>query len=146
MKKGLQTKRTSQRILGSSKRRITTQRTLLLDILKNEGRHLDANELYERARRKQPRLSLSTVYRNLQLFKKLGLVEEHRFAEEHGHYEVRSDVGHSHLLCLGCGAVVEFDYPLSHQLQEDVSREHGFEIMGVEVSMTGLCPKCLSKK
>ena len=146
MAKRLRVRKTSRRILGSSKRRITTQRTLLLDILKREGGHLDANELYERARHRQPRLSLSTVYRNLQLFKKLGLVEEHRFAEEHGHYEVRSGLEHNHLLCLGCGAVVEFDCPLSHQLREDVSREHGFEITGVEVRMTGLCPKCQSKK
>jgi len=139
-------RKTNRQILGNSRQKITTQRTLLLDILKREGGHLDANELYERARHKQPRLSLSTVYRNLQLFKKLGLVEEHRFTEEHGHYEVRSGVEHNHLLCLGCSAVVEFDYPLSHQLREDVSREYGFEITGVEVSMTGLCPKCLSKK
>lgn len=146
MAKRLRARKISRRILDSPKRRITTQRTLLLDILKGGGGHLDANELYEKARRKQSRLSLSTVYRNLQLFKKLGLVEEHRFAEEHGHYEVRSGVEHNHLLCLGCGAVVEFGYSMSNQIREEISREHGFEITGVEISLTGLCPKCRSRK
>lgn len=146
MNKKTKTRNTSRRILDNSKQRITNQRTLLLDILRKEGGHLDANELYRRAYQKQPRLSLSTVYRNLQLFKKLGLVEEHHFAEEHHHYEVRSGVEHHHLLCLGCGKVIEFDCPVSHQLQEDISREHGFDITGVEVRMLGLCPDCRSQK
>lgn len=146
MNKKPKTRNTSRRILDNSKQRITNQRTLLLDILRKEGGHLDANELYRRAHQKQPRLSLSTIYRNLQLFKKLGLVEEHRFAEEHYHYEVRSGAEHHHLLCLGCGKVIEFDCPVSHQLQQDISREYGFDITGVEVRMAGLCPDCRSQK
>ncbi len=135
-------KRTSWQILNSSKQRVTNQRALLLDILRKGGGHLDANELYERARRKQPRLSLSTVYRNLQLFKKLGLVDEHHFTEEHFHYEVKSGGEHHHLLCLGCGKVIEFTYPVGYQLREDISRGCGFEITGVEVRMVGLCSEC----
>lgn len=136
---------TSRQFLSSSKKRVTSQRTLLLEILKRQSGHLDAVELYERARHKQPRLSLSTVYRNLQLFKKLGLVEEHRFAEEHFHYEAKSGAEHHHLLCIGCGEIIEFDHPVGY-LQENVSQKYGFEITGVEVRMTGLCPKCKGKK
>lgn len=142
----IKTKKAGREALGDSGQRVTGQRALLLDILHRSGEHLDADELYRRARRRQPRLSLSTVYRNLQLFKKLGLVSEHHFAEEHHHYEVKSAVEHQHLLCLGCGKIVEFDCPMSRQFKEKIGREHGFEITGVEVRMVGLCLSCRNQK
>lgn len=136
----------SEKILSRSGQRVTAQRTLLLDILRERGQHVDADELYRQARLKYPQLSLSTVYRNLQLFKKLGLVDEHHFAEEHHHYEVKSLGEHHHLLCLGCGRIVEFDCPLSQQLKQDISQKHDFEVSGVEVRMVGLCPSCRGKQ
>ncbi|HEX75985.1 MAG TPA: transcriptional repressor [Dehalococcoidia bacterium] len=132
--------------MDSSRQRVTTQRTLLLDLLHRGGGHLDADELYRRARQKQPRISLSTVYRNLQLFKKLGLIEEHHFAEEHHYYETKPTTEHQHLLCLGCGKIVEFACPLSQQFKEGIGREYDFEITEVEVRMTGLCSNCRQRK
>lgn len=136
----------SEKILNRSRQRVTAQRTLLLDILREQGQHVDADELYRQARLKYPQLSLSTVYRNLQLFKKLGLVDEHHFTDEHHHYEVKSAGEHHHLLCLGCGRIVEFDCPLSQQLKQDISQKYNFEVSGVEVRMVGLCPSCRGKK
>ena len=122
--------------------RITNQRALILKIISQGKGHLDADEVYRRARKKQPGLSLSTVYRNLQTFKKLGLVEEHHFDEDHHHYEAKPPVEHHHLVCLGCGKVMEFEYPWSQKMKEDVSREKGFEITDVEMSMRGYCSEC----
>ena len=136
----------ARQMLDSSGRRVTSQRTLLLDLIRQSDRHLDADELYRRAREKHPLISLSTVYRNLQLFKKLGLVEEHHFAEEHHYYEAKPSTEHQHLLCLGCGKVVEFACPLSQKFKKNISRQHDFDITGVEVHMTGLCSSCRNKK
>ena len=135
-----------RQILDSSSQRITAQRSLLLELLKQSGRHVDADELYRRARKKNSRISLSTVYRNLQLFKKLGLVEEHHFDEEHHHYEVKSGSEHQHLLCVNCGKVVEFACPLSQGFREDIGKKYDFDITGVEVRMTGLCSSCRTKE
>jgi Fur family transcriptional regulator, ferric uptake regulator len=129
-------------ILNNTSRRVTIQRSLLLDLLRSCGGHVDADELYRRARRKNPRISLSTVYRNLQLFKKLGLVEERHFDEEHHHYEVKSREEHQHLLCVNCGKVVEFDYPASRRFKENVGKKYDFDITGVEIHITGLCSDC----
>jgi len=79
----------SRKALNVAGMRVTNQRALLLELIRQGKGHLDADELYRRAREKQPRLSLSTVYRTLQLLKKLGLVEELHFDENHHHYEVR---------------------------------------------------------
>ncbi len=132
-------------ILDGAKR-ITAQRRLILDLIRQGEGHLDANELYRRAREKQPRLSLSTVYRTLQLLKRLGVVEEHQFAETHHHYEAKSLPEHHHLLCLGCGKVVEFECPLSQQFRDDIAHANDFAITKVEVSMVGLCAQCREER
>jgi Fur family ferric uptake transcriptional regulator len=135
-----------RQILNSSSQRVTAQRTLLLELLRRSGGHLDADELYRRARKKNSRISLSTVYRSLQLFKKLGLIEEHHFDEEHHHYEVKSGEEHQHLLCVGCGKVVEFDYPAVNRLRKYIGAKYDFDINGVEIHLTGLCSDCRKNK
>jgi len=134
-----------RQVLSSSSQRVTAQRALLLKLLRQSGGHLDADELYLRARRKNSRISLSTVYRNLQLFKKLGLIEEHHFDEEHHHYEVKSGAEHQHLLCIGCGKVVEFACPLSREFGNNIGKQYDFDISDVEVRMTGLCSSCRTR-
>jgi Fur family transcriptional regulator, ferric uptake regulator len=142
MVKKIKQKAGVRQILNSSSQRVTAQRTLLLELLRRSGGHVDADELYRRARKKNPRISLSTVYRNLQLFKKLELVDERHFDEEHHHYEVKSGEEHQHLLCIRCGKVVEFDYPISGKLKEDIGKKYGFDITDIEIDMTGLCSDC----
>ena len=137
---------TSQRILAVKGQRVTSQRLLLLDLVREGGEHLDAEELYRRAKLRQPRLNLSTVYRSLQLFKKLGLVEEHHFVEAHHHYEVKTQAEHHHLICLGCGRVVEFDYPLTEQMKEQIGKAQDFDITGAEVHLQGFCSRCRNKQ
>ena len=122
--------------------RATNQRALLLEIIHQGEGHLDADEIHRRARETQPRISLSTVYRSLQAFKKLGLVEEVHFDETHHHYEVKPSSEHYHLVCLGCGKVIEFHYPLSRYIKRNVAETKDFEIVSTEIRMTGYCPRC----
>jgi Fur family ferric uptake transcriptional regulator len=133
---------TSRRALNRVGMRFTHQRALIMEIIRKGRGHLDADEIYRRAREKESRLSLSTVYRTLQMLKKLGLVEELHFDEEHHHYEVKPSVEHHHLVCLGCGRVIEFHYPLSRYLRKKVPEAKDFDITETEIRMTGYCPKC----
>ncbi len=126
--------------------RVTSQRRLLLDLLRRSEGHLDAEELYRLAKEHEPRISLSTVYRNLSLFKELGLIQEHHFAAEHHHYEVKGNREHHHLVCLGCGRVMEFESKLTEKMQEKVSRDTGFEVISTTVNFEGYCDRCRSKK
>lgn len=135
-----------KKILNDSRQRVTAQRALLLELLRRSQGHVDADELYRSAKKRNPRISLSTVYRNLQLFKKMGLVDERHFDEEHHHYEVKSGEEHQHLLCVSCGKVVEFDYPAGRKFRQDIARKCDFDITGVEIHMTGLCPGCRENK
>ncbi len=128
--------------LNATGMRATNQRALILDIIRQGQGHLDADEVYRQAREKLPQLSLSTVYRTLRLFKKLGLVEEIHFDEAHHHYEVKPATEHHHLVCLSCGKVVEFRYPLSRYVKRNITEAKDFDIVETEIRMTGYCPKC----
>ncbi|MFC1932040.1 Fur family transcriptional regulator [Chloroflexota bacterium] len=134
------------RVLSTTGMRVTNQRALILEVIRCGQGHLDADEVYRQAREKQPRLSLSTVYRTLQTLKKLGLVEEVHFDETHHRYEIKPPTEHHHLVCIGCGRVVEFQYPLARLVKRKIAEAKDFEITGSEVRMTGYCPTCRENK
>jgi Fe2+ or Zn2+ uptake regulation protein len=133
-----------RKALSSAGLRMTNQRASILEVIR-QG-HLDADEVYRRAKDKQPRLSLSTVYRTLRRLKELGLVDELHFDEAHHHYEVKPSAEHHHLVCLGCGKIVEFESKLSQRIKQGIARKQGFEVTGVEVHMTGYCSKCRQRR
>ena len=122
-------------------RRSTEQRQLIRDILQHADGHLHAEEIYRRACLKSPGLSLSTVYRNLQLFKELGLVEEHQFGSRRC-YETAPQAKHHHLVCLGCGQVFEFRCSSTERLKDEINRREGFRVTEAEVRLGGYCPEC----
>ena len=138
--------RNNRRLLSSAGLRNTAQRALIMDIIRQGKGHLDAYEVHRQAKRKQPRLSLSTVYRTLQKLKGLGLIEELHFAEAHHHYEIKPPTEHHHLECLGCGKIIEFKYPLARLVKKNAPEARDFDISGSEVRMTGYCATCQKNK
>ena len=123
---------------------MTTQRMLLLELLRR-GEHLDADELYRRAKERYHRISISTVYRSLRLFSRLNLVEEHRFHGLCSCYEALAGATHHHLLCLGCGKIIDIEYSLSKIAKRNIKNMKGVHITGVKVLFLGYCSKCLLK-
>ncbi len=134
----------ARRLLAGAGKRTTSQRALILEVLGHTTGHLDADEVYRLARDRDPRLSLSTVYRTLNLLRDLGQIDELHLAEEHHHYEPKSADGHQHLVCLGCGKVLEFVSNLTAQMRREQETATGFVVNGVHVDLTGYCPDCHS--
>ncbi|MCL0098769.1 transcriptional repressor [Dehalococcoidia bacterium] len=132
--------------LRSAGMRVTNQRSLIMEIIRQGGGHLDADEIYRRARKKRSRLSFSTVYRALQTFKKLGLINELHFDEGHHHYEVKTSGEHHHLVCLGCGKVFEFHKRLSRYIKRNLAEAKDFDITETEVRVSGYCAECRQER
>ncbi|MFC1920891.1 Fur family transcriptional regulator [Chloroflexota bacterium] len=132
----------NRELLNTAGLRSTSQRALILDIILHGQGHLDADEVFRRARNKQPRISLSTVYRTLQKLKQLGLIEELHFDETHHHYEIKSSTEHHHLICQSCGRVIEFQYPLSKRIKREVPEAKDFKIINSDIQITGYCDMC----
>jgi Fe2+ or Zn2+ uptake regulation protein len=121
--------------------RITPQRRAILRIIRERAGHLSADEIHDLARREIPRLSLSTVYRTLDLLKELDLVTELHLAGNHYRYEAQSDQ-HEHLVCLSCGKVIEFHCAHCVAMHEQLSGKYGFQITGSRVELFGYCQEC----
>jgi Fur family ferric uptake transcriptional regulator len=132
----------SERRLRAAGKRITPQRKLVLDILVQADGHLDANDIYEKGRRQDARLSLSTVYRTLNVLKETGAVHELHLDSEHHHYELDRKDEHSHLVCLACGRVIEVDSATFAEAAIATGKAHGFEIASTQVELTGYCADC----
>ena len=123
-------------------RPVTAQRRLLLDLIRKAEGHIDAKELYRRASNQDQSISLATVYRNLQYFKKLGIIDDRHLGELSCYYEVKEAGEHQHLVCQGCGKIIEFDSPLLRELLDIVKRQHEFKITKVELFLKGYCSRC----
>lgn len=121
--------------------RITPQRRAILNIIQKQGGHLSADEIYHLARREVPRLSLSTVYRTLELLKDLDVVSELHLAGDYYRYEAQSGE-HQHLVCLNCGKVVEFQCTHSTKIHQRLADQHGFKITSSRVELFGYCEEC----
>jgi Fe2+ or Zn2+ uptake regulation protein len=131
-----------ERRLRAAHKRITPQRRLVLDILARSTSHLDAYDIYEHGRRRDARLSLSTVYRTLRILKETGVVHELHLDEEHHHYELNRKDGHWHLVCLGCGQVIEVDSAAFAEAARAAGEAHDFEIASAQVELAGYCDNC----
>lgn len=136
----------AEQLLRAAGKRITPQRAHLLHILQEHGGHLDADEIYRLMKPRFPRLSLSTVYRTLDLLKELELVRELVLDGEHHHYEIERGDEHQHLVCLGCGRVIEFQCTHCAQVHQDLADHYGFRITGSRVELLGYCAECQARE
>ena len=130
----------------SNTRPLTPQRSLLLSTIREAGTHLDAKELYRRASEKDASISLATVYRSLRLFKEQGLIEERHLGQVRCSYEIKHLGEHQHLVCRGCGQVIEFESPLIGKLVAEVQQKNNFRVTRTELYLEGYCHKCKKGK
>jgi Fur family ferric uptake transcriptional regulator len=125
--------------------RLTRQREILLDLIDESGQHLDAEQLYQLAKEKDPKLNRVTVYRTLKLLKEGGLVDEldlmHVSGEQH-YYETRLKAEHAHIICLRCGKVEEFFGEPLAEMKRSVESQFGFEIAAMRTEIGGYCSHC----
>ena len=128
-------------VLRTAGKRVTPERRLLLRVIAANP-HLDANEIYVLARKDDPKLNLSTVYRTVKMFAELGLVDSSDLGQGHEHYEIRLK-NHYHCICLGCGKVIEIPplLPLAK-----VGKDYGFNIIGGKIELFGYCEDCQKKR
>src|SRR6202045_601398 len=125
--------------------RLTRQRRILLDLLDQSGRHLDAESLYQLAKEKDPKLNRVTVYRTLKLLKAGGLVDEldlMHFGGDQHYYETRLKQEHAHVICLRCGRIEEFFGEPLQRLRKQIESHFGFQILLARTEVGGYCAHC----
>lgn len=124
--------------------RLTNQRKIIMEQLQSVTSHPTADEIYGMVREKMPRISLGTVYRNLEVLSSLGLVRKLENAA--GQKRFDGDMSpHHHIRCQVCGKVGDiFDAPDISGIEDEISTD--FEITGVSLEFSGICPECRSHR
>ena len=127
----------------------TRQRSLIIDTFFAVGGHLSVEELWNKVREQDAKVSVATVYRTMKLLGECGLAHARNFGDGQTRYEAA--VGrhhHDHLICTHCGTIVEFEDERIEQMQEIVARKHGFTVTSHKMELYGLCRNCqrLTKK
>jgi len=134
-----------QRELATKRIRLTRQRRVLVQVIENARRHLDADEILERAHRIDPNITRVTVYRTLDLLKRHGLIDEldllHLRGDRH-YYETHGPRDHIHVACLRCGKVREFESELYETLMKQIARDCGIDITVARTEVGGICEDC----
>jgi Fur family ferric uptake transcriptional regulator len=122
--------------------KLTAPRRAVLDVIAGMCESLSPAEIYERGRRRYPRLGLVTVYRTLDILVEAGVVRRmHHDNGCHSYALAQAAHGH-HLICSSCNQVIEFDGCDLDELFTSVARKTGFRIEGHWLEAFGLCPKC----
>lgn len=147
MKGALKTKRDEYEVfslyLKEKDLKLTAQRELILEAFLNHRGHISAEELFQKAREKQSHVGFATVYRTLKHMTQCGLARELDFGDGRIKYEPEyNHQHHDHMICTKCGTYIEFLNPQIEELQEQVSRKHGFKITSHRMQLYGLCQKC----
>ncbi|MGC2604076.1 MAG: transcriptional repressor, partial [Silvibacterium sp.] len=120
--------------------RLTAQRRALIEVIQEATSHLDAASLLELARRRDPNIDRATVYRTIELLKRLGMIDEldlmHLNGEKH-YYEVKTQRDHLHLACFNCGEIEEFASPTFERLKREISAMNDFDIQVMRLEVGG---------
>ncbi|MGN6487079.1 MAG: Fur family transcriptional regulator [Devosia sp.] len=109
--------------------RMTDQRRVIAQVIEQAVDHPDVEELYRRAAAVDPRISLSTVYRTVNLFEEAGLVTKHDFKDGRARFELIPDEHHDHLIDIRSGKVIEFRNEEIEAIQEVIAKRLGYRLV-----------------
>jgi len=125
----------------------TRQRDDIVRVFMESGSHLTVDELYQRVRQRNPRIGYATVYRTLRLLAQSGWASSRQFGDRIARFEHQAEgQHHDHLICLGCGKIVEFESERIEALQSRIAHKNGFQIFEHKLELYGHCSDCLAKE
>lgn len=130
-------------VLKKNGYKITPQRIAIYDVLKDTREHPCVDSIYNKLHPMFPTMSLATVYKSLEVFKSLGLIQELNVGEGSFRYDANT-IQHPHVICLNCGKVDDAELD-DIDLTEQVEIKTDYKIIKQQIYFYGYCPECTSK-
>lgn len=121
--------------------KVTPQRIAVYEALSSTKEHPSADILYSKLQPLYPTMSLATVYKSLEVFKELNLVQELNVGEDKFRYDANVRQ-HPHITCLKCGKVEDVDDEMIFDLLEQVKARTGYDLVSQQLYFFGQCPEC----
>ena len=118
--------------------KFTHQRRIIADVISKSNDHPDANEVYLRANKIDPRISLATVYRTIKLFEEHNVLNRIDLGGKRARYEeLNEDDHHDHLIDIDSGEIIEFVNEEIESLQMKVAKKLGYELIDHRMELFG---------
>jgi Fur family ferric uptake transcriptional regulator len=134
------------KVLREKGYRLTPQRMLVSEVLHNANNHISAEEIFEQLHARYPYSNISTVYRTLELMKRLNLVTETDFGEGRVRYHVAEKGHHHHLVCRTCGKTIDLNESMLNPLKGTLLQDYDFEADLRHLAIPGECGDCRKKR
>ena len=125
--------------------KVTPQRIAVYEALRSTKEHPSADILYNKLQPLYPTMSLATVYKSLEVFKELNLIQELNVGEDKFRYDANTKQ-HPHVSCLKCGKVEDVDDEMLFNLLDQVTAKTGYEVVNQQLYFFGYCPFCKNQK
>ncbi len=123
--------------------RWTNQRQVIVDTFISSNTHLTAEDLHSRVKSIDPTVSAATVYRTINMLVEIGVAQKRNFGTTSSSFEPAvTKEHHDHLICLSCAEITEFHLDAIELLQEQVAKQHGFQLVNHRLELYGLCQRC----
>lgn len=126
--------------------RMTPQREIMLNTFQNlpKGEHLSAEDLRDVLDNEGEQVSLSTIYRNLKLLARMGILRELELAEGHKRYELNQPAPHHHhhLICVRCNKTIEFKNDSVLKAGVKMADKSGYHLLDCQLTIHAVCPTC----
>ncbi len=114
---------------------------MIIELLRKADSHLTADEIYEMVRARLPRISLGTVYRNLEILSRLGMIQKLEVGGAQKRFDAKTKK-HYHLRCLSCGRIDDAPIKVKTTLETSLEGLTEYEIIGHQLEFIGFCIKC----
>lgn len=122
--------------------RLTPQRQMILDAVRESQGHCTPDEVFARVQRKNSAVNRATVYRTLDFLLRLGLVTTAHIQNNQVIYELAGHTPHHHLVCQHCNHVIQIDHDLIQPMLDKLEKLYGFEVRTDHFMIFGLCAAC----
>ena len=132
----------SNELLRKRGYRLTPQRYMILSVIQEANEHLSIEQITARVQERNPYVSLSTIYRTLELLRNLGLIRENHLPGEQAHYETAEGQAHHHLICHRCRTTIHLNTDLLGNLNERLQEEYHFHHLTLDLVAAGYCASC----
>ena len=125
--------------------RMTNQRRVILEELKKLRSHPTAEDLHQLVRRRLPKISMATVYRNLEILCSEGLAQKMDMAGPQRRFDGDTS-NHYHVRCVACGRVEDVDFDPIPDIEQTIGDRSAYKVLSHRLEFIGLCPECLAKE
>ncbi len=119
-----------ERLCAERGLKMTGQRRVIAQVLSESSDHPDVEQVYNRATKVDPRISIATVYRTVKLFEEANILKRHDFGDGRARYEEAPEAHHDHLIDVNSGVVIEFCDEEIERLQHEAAARLGYRLVG----------------